>query len=112
MNRAFVRALLLSLLALPSACWAGWVYNLSPGSIRVMGPTGDVTFAPTNVAVGAYCGSTDFYIVRAANNAKMALSILLAAKALNKNVNIYLDDAAVCDGLTGRPAFTHILLTD
>ncbi len=97
-------------LAAPSASFAAWMPGILVGQARVAGPSGDVTFAPTNLPVDTRCSSKDIYIMKAANNAKMGLSVLLAAQLSGKTVRIYMDDANPCDAVSGRPAFTDILL--
>lgn len=112
----FLRNLVLSIaLVAPNLANAGYVYNLAPGAIRVVAVSGSVTFTPTNASViqGA-CASADFYVISSSNNAKMVLGILLMAKAMGRNVNVYLPEDAQqkCDITTGRPAFIDITLVD
>lgn len=109
------RSLLLIALVTPNLASAGWVYNLAPGAIRVVGVSGSVTFTPTNASViQSTCASADFYIISTSNNAKMVLGVLLTAKSMGKNVNIYLPEnpQQKCDAATGRPAFIDITLVD
>ncbi len=91
---------------------AAWINNLTPSSVRLIGPTGDITFAPANLVVIAGCPTNEFYIIKSANNSKLALAILMMAKANAKTVSIYVDDTQPCDPTTGRPMFTNIVLGD
>jgi hypothetical protein len=95
-----------------AAANAAWLQNLNPGSIRLIGPSGDVSFVPIGAQVVAGCAGTDFYVIKAANNAKAALSILLMAKTLGKTVSIWVDDPQPSCDTNGRPMFTHIWLVD
>jgi hypothetical protein len=96
-----------------SVCNAAWINSLSPTSIRLSGPTGDITFAPANLVIVSGCSSNDFYVIKSVNNSKLALAILMMAKASTKTVSIYIDDPqALCDPTTGRPMFTNIVLGD
>lgn len=96
-----------------SVCNGAWISNLSPTSIRLAGPTGDITFAPANLVIVSGCSTNDFYVIKSVNNSKLALAILMMAKASTKTVSIYIDDPqALCDPTTGRPMFTNIVLGD
>ncbi len=99
-------------IAVPLTSSAGWITGLAPGAIRLVGPTGDVTFGPTNTPIVAGCLTSDFYVIKSSNNAKMGLAILLTAKSMGKTVKIYVNDSAPCDAATGRPNFSDIGLED
>lgn len=105
---------LLLAVAMPVASHAGYVVGVTPGQVRVMGPTGSAALTPTNLAVIAGCSSSDFYVITAANNAKMMLGVVLAAKAMGKTVKLYVPDdpGQKCDSATGRPSVIDITLED
>ena len=94
----------------PHVCNAAWIYNLTPKDIRLIGPAGDVTFRPSNIAVLSGCPNADFYIIKQENSSDMALSILITAKTTGKNVHIYVDDSKPICSSYGRPLFTDIML--
>lgn len=104
LNKSIINLVLFSLLSIPLQCSAGWITNVTPGFVRVISTTGDVTFTPTNMGVAVGCPNNDFYIIKSSSNAKMALSILLSAKALSQPVSIYTPDTGTrCDPATNRP---------
>lgn len=108
-----VQTLTTLLLLNASVCSAAWINNLPPSSIRLIGTNGDVTFAPASLVTVPGCASNDFYVIKSANNAKLALAILMMAKANAKTVSVFIDDPQpLRDPGTGRPMFTNIVLGD
>jgi hypothetical protein len=92
---------------------AGYITNVRPGSVRVLGPTGHVAFNPIGSTVIGGCYSNDFYIIKSANNAKMILALLLTANVTGRTIKIYVpDDATKCDAESGRPNVTDVTIED
>lgn len=82
----------------------GWVTSKTLKNVRVVAPTGAVTFL-TNEPVQnpSNCPSTDFYGVVPSDSPRTILSILLLARASGAQVNFYIPDGAGgCDSY-GRP---------
>lgn len=109
---ALLRLLIASSFFAPAVCLAqwGWIQGIVPGSIRVIGAKGDVTFSPTNMPVRQGCDDNGFYIVKADRNAKAALALLLTASSTGKTVNIYVDPSDPCDVEFRRPKFSDLML--
>ena len=103
-----LKLMAIAALTLPSLASAGWV-SAPLANIRLIATSGDVTFGPP--VVQGNCPNNDFYVIRAANNARAALDMLVAAKAAGfASISIYIDDANPCDPYYQRPAFTQLML--
>lgn len=108
---SIVGMLMATVLIDPAA--ANW-YITTPQNIQLDTATGDVYFASTAAnPVAGGCINRDFYIIRSTRNAKTVLGILLTARALNKNVIVYLDEtstASLCDASASRPQPANVML--
>ncbi len=80
-------------------------------NVRSHNDTGQVSFRTLETIEGPeMCGNKDYYGVRVDNHPELALSILLAAYAIGKKVDVSVYDDK-CDAW-GRPAVKHIRIRD
>ena len=111
MRKPILAALIAS--SICATAQAGYVYNLNPGLVRVIGASGSVAITPIGSTVLTGCSSSDFYVINSNSNAKMMLSVILTAKAMDKRIRVFVpDDSTRCDPATGRPQITDLTLED